>query len=60
MRSIRPQGVIRSDGRQQPYDHLILATGAACSRSDVPGMTENSETIWGFEDSRTWRRRSSR
>ena len=44
-------GVIRSNGRQQPYDYLILATGAGMRPSDVPGMIENSETIWGFEDS---------
>lgn len=44
-------GVIRSDGRQMPYDHLILATGAGMQPDDVPGMIENSETIWGFQDS---------
>jgi sulfide:quinone oxidoreductase len=44
-------GVIRSDGRQQPYDYLILATGAGMQPADVPGMLEHSETIWGFQDS---------
>jgi sulfide:quinone oxidoreductase len=43
-------GVIRSNGRQQPYDYLVLATGAGMQPSDVPGMTEHSETIWGFQD----------
>jgi NADH dehydrogenase FAD-containing subunit len=43
--------VVRSDGRQQPYDYLIIATGAGMQPSDVPGMIEHSETIWGFEDS---------
>jgi NADH dehydrogenase FAD-containing subunit len=44
-------GVLRGAGRQQPYDHLIIATGAGMQPSDVPGLSEYSQTIWGFEDS---------
>ena len=44
-------GLIRADGRQLPYDHLIVASGAGMQPSDVPGMIEHSQTIWGFQDS---------
>jgi NADH dehydrogenase FAD-containing subunit len=42
---------IRGDGRALGYDHLVIATGAGMRPSEVPGLTEYAQTIWGFEDS---------
>jgi sulfide:quinone oxidoreductase len=44
-------GVLRADGRQQPFDYLVIATGAGMRPSEIPGMREHSQTIWGFADS---------
>jgi NADH dehydrogenase FAD-containing subunit len=45
------EGVIRGGGRQLPFDHLVIATGAGMRPDEVPGLTEHSQTIWGFQDS---------
>ena len=36
-----------ADGRQLPYEHLVIATGAAPWMQAVPGLREHSASIWG-------------
>lgn len=45
------QQVIRGNGHQQPFDYLVIATGAGMRPSEVPGFAEHASTIWGFHDS---------
>lgn len=37
-------------GKAIPYDHLFLATGAAMSPQEIPGLAENANTIWTPEE----------
>jgi NADH dehydrogenase FAD-containing subunit len=38
------------DGRRLPYDHLVIATGAAMRPDEVPGLAEHASTIWTSRD----------
>jgi NADH dehydrogenase FAD-containing subunit len=35
-----------SDGSVLPYDHLVLATGAAMRPDEISGLAEHAHTIW--------------
>jgi sulfide:quinone oxidoreductase len=37
---------VRADGREIPYDYLVIATGAGMRASEVPGLEEYAQTIW--------------
>jgi NADH dehydrogenase FAD-containing subunit len=37
-------------GDDVPYDHLVIATGAAMRASEIPGLAENANTIWTPEE----------
>jgi NADH dehydrogenase FAD-containing subunit len=39
-----------ADGRQLPYEHLVIATGAAAWPRAVPGLEEHSAGIWDLDD----------
>jgi NADH dehydrogenase FAD-containing subunit len=36
-----------TNGRQLPYEHLVIATGAAPWMQAVPGLAEHAASIWG-------------
>jgi NADH dehydrogenase FAD-containing subunit len=36
-----------TDGRRLPYEHLVIATGAAPWMQAVPGLQEHAANIWG-------------
>jgi NADH dehydrogenase FAD-containing subunit len=36
-----------ADGRQLPYEHLVIATGATRWMQAVPGLQEHAASIWG-------------
>jgi NADH dehydrogenase FAD-containing subunit len=38
------------DGRRLPYDHLVIATGAAMRPEEVPGLAEHASTIWTTDE----------
>lgn len=35
-----------TDGTRLPYDHLVLATGAAMRPQEVPGLAEHAHAVW--------------
>lgn len=37
---------VRAGGEDLAYDHLVIATGAAMSPEEIPGLAEHAETIW--------------
>jgi NADH dehydrogenase FAD-containing subunit len=39
-------GTVRAGQWTIPYDHLVLATGAAMRPDEIPGLAEYAETIW--------------
>jgi sulfide:quinone oxidoreductase len=39
-------GTVSTTGRLLPYDHLVVATGAAMRPAEVPGLAEHANTIW--------------
>jgi sulfide:quinone oxidoreductase len=46
-----------ADGRQLPYEHLVIATGAAPWIRAVPGLEEHAASIWGPAEMLTLRER---
>jgi NADH dehydrogenase FAD-containing subunit len=46
-----------ADGRQLPYEHLVIATGAAPWMQAVPGLQEHAASIWGPAEMLTLRDR---
>lgn len=48
------------DGRQLPYEHLVIATGAAPWMQAVPGLQEHAANIWGPAEMLTLRDRFMR
>ena len=46
-----------ADGRQLPYEHLVIATGAAPWMRAVPGLQEHAASIWGPAEMLTLRER---
>ena len=38
--------VLLADGSVLPYDHLVLATGAAMRPEEISGLAEHANTIW--------------
>jgi sulfide:quinone oxidoreductase len=44
------RSVALKDGRRLPYDHLVIATGAAMRPDEVPGLAEHASTIWTTEE----------
>jgi sulfide:quinone oxidoreductase len=42
----RDKKVTLEDGRELPYDQLVIATGAGMRAQEVPGLTEHAATIW--------------
>jgi sulfide:quinone oxidoreductase len=42
-------------GRQLPYEHLVIATGAAPWMRAVPGLQEHAASIWGAAEMLTLR-----
>jgi sulfide:quinone oxidoreductase len=46
-----------ADGRQLPYEHLVIATGAAPWMQAVPGLQEHAASIWGPAEMTTLRER---
>ena len=45
---VEPKGktVSLGDGRELPYDRLVIATGAGMRAEEIPGLTEHAATIW--------------
>jgi len=41
---------VKSEGNAYPYDYLIIGTGGSPEFFDVPGVQENSFTLWSLED----------
>ncbi len=41
---------ISSDGNVYEYDYLVLAMGSSPNYFGIPGLKENSLTLWSFED----------
>lgn len=41
---------IKSEFNEYPYDFLILAAGSRPNYYDIPGMMENSFSLWSFDD----------
>ena len=39
-------GTVATTRRLLPYDHLVVATGAAMRPAEVPGLDEHANTIW--------------
>lgn len=39
-------GTVATARRLLPYDHLVVATGAAMRPAEVPGLAEHANTIW--------------
>lgn len=39
-------GTVATTRRLLPYDHLVVATGAAMRPVEVPGLAEHANTIW--------------
>jgi NADH dehydrogenase FAD-containing subunit len=39
-------GTVATTRRLLPYDHLVVATGAAMRPAEVPGLAEHANTIW--------------
>jgi sulfide:quinone oxidoreductase len=46
-----------TDGRRIGFDFAVLATGAAMSPEEIPGLAEHAETIWTPEQMRSLGRR---
>jgi NADH dehydrogenase len=46
----------RSMERSYPYDYLVLGTGAEPEYFGIPGIRENSLTLWSFDDAMKLRR----
>ncbi|MDX9800478.1 MAG: FAD-dependent oxidoreductase [Spirochaetia bacterium] len=42
--------VVESDRTKYPYDYLIIGTGGAPEFFDIPGVQENSFSLWSLED----------
>ena len=42
--------IVKSEGNAYPYDYLIIGTGGSPEFFDVPGVQENSFTLWSLED----------
>jgi len=40
------------DGASLPYDHLVVATGAAMRPEEIPGLREHACTIWTIDEMR--------
>src|SRR5690242_8987795 len=38
--------IVTTSSGPVPYDHLVVATGAAMRASEVRGLAENANTIW--------------
>ncbi|MGE0026065.1 MAG: NAD(P)/FAD-dependent oxidoreductase [Thermoleophilia bacterium] len=38
------------DGRRLPFDHLVIATGAAMRPDEVPGLADHACTIWTTDE----------
>jgi sulfide:quinone oxidoreductase len=45
------------NGRQLPYEHLVIATGAVPWMQAVPGLQEHAASIWGPAEMTTLRER---
>ncbi|WP_177154937.1 NAD(P)/FAD-dependent oxidoreductase [Glycomyces harbinensis] len=45
----RRKQVELADGTLEHYDHLVLATGAAMSPKEIPGLAEHAQTVWTTE-----------
>ncbi len=42
--------LVESDRAKYPYDYLIIGTGGAPEFFDIPGVQENSFSLWSLED----------
>jgi len=42
--------VLKSDDSQYSYDYLVIGAGGAPEFFDIPGVQENSFTLWSLED----------
>ena len=42
--------VLSSEGAHYPYDYLVIGAGGAPEFFDIPGVQENSFTLWSLED----------
>ncbi|MGW5740954.1 NAD(P)/FAD-dependent oxidoreductase [Amycolatopsis sp. NPDC003861] len=40
------RGVVHTSHEPVPYDHLVIATGAAMRPEEVPGLAEYARTVW--------------
>ncbi|MDD4402849.1 MAG: FAD-dependent oxidoreductase [Desulfitobacteriaceae bacterium] len=41
---------VKSESSEYPYDYLILAAGSRPNYYGIPGMAENSFSLWSFDD----------
>jgi len=48
--------LVSVDGRQVPYDYLIVATGAGMRPEEIPGLREHALSIWTVEEMLALRR----
>src|SRR6056297_51773 len=44
------KNTLKSDLRSYSYDYLVIGAGGAPEFFDIPGVQENSFTIWSFDD----------
>ncbi len=42
--------ILRSDSAEYQYDYLVIGAGGAPEFYDIPGIQENSFTLWSLED----------
>ena len=42
--------IVKSESSEYPYDYLILAAGSRPNYYGIPGMAENSFSLWSFDD----------
>ncbi len=46
-----------ADGRQLPYEHLVIASGATAQPEQIPGLSEHAVSAWDLADMLTLRER---